>query len=90
MRAALQSGLIDGYVSEKPEGISAKNANQAFSFIEFEEGKGFNLPAEDTQIAVALRKGSKLTSKINEIIQKVSLEERDEMMLEAIKNQPSL
>ena len=48
------------------------------------------MPAEDTQIAVALRKGSKLTSKINEIIQKVSLEERDEMMLEAIKNQPSL
>lgn len=28
MRVALQSGAIDGYVAERPEGVTAEKANQ--------------------------------------------------------------
>lgn len=38
MRVALESGVIDGYVSERPEGVSATAANDNFAMIEFEDG----------------------------------------------------
>ena len=89
MRAGVQSGILDGYVSEKPEGISAKAANPDFDFVEFDEGKGFNMPPEDTTIAVALRKGSALTQKVNEILAGIDQAERDSIMEDAIKHQPA-
>ena len=38
MRVALESGMIDGYVSERPEGISASSANDNFAMVEFTDG----------------------------------------------------
>lgn len=87
MRVALESGIIDGYVSERPEGVSASAANNNFSFIEFEDG--FVTSDEDTAIAVGLVKGSELTEKINEILVGISEEERQEIMDNAIENQPA-
>ncbi|NLY55013.1 MAG: transporter substrate-binding domain-containing protein [Firmicutes bacterium] len=86
MRVALQSGFIDGYVSERPEGISAEAANKDFKMVVFEEG--FVTSPDDTAIAVGLKKGSPLTAKINEILKGISREERLRIMDEAIKNQP--
>lgn len=87
MRVALQSGIIDGYVSERPEGISAETANPAFKMVEFKDG--FKTSDEDTAIAVGLAKGSPLTSKINEILSGISEEERSTIMDNAIKSQPA-
>ncbi|NLU51750.1 MAG: transporter substrate-binding domain-containing protein [Clostridiaceae bacterium] len=87
MRVALESGIIDGYVSERPEGISAEAANSNFKMIEFTDG--FKTSPEDTAIAVGLRKGSDLTEKINEALSKISEEQRKELMDNAIKNQPT-
>ena len=87
MRVALESGIIDGYVSERPEGISAEEANSNFKMIEFTDG--FETSPEDTAIAVGLKKGSKLTEKINEALAKISEENRKELMDNAIKNQPA-
>ncbi len=87
MRAALQSGIIDGYVSERPEGISASSANSNFAFIEFEDG--FETLDDDTAIAVGLKKDSELKDKINEILSQISEEERQQIMDDAIVNQPS-
>ncbi|WP_391123402.1 transporter substrate-binding domain-containing protein [Psychrobacillus sp. L3] len=87
MRVALESGVIDGYVSERPEGISASSANPNFAMVEFEDG--FVADEEETAVAVGLKKGSKLTEKINEILAKVSEEERQEIMDKAIQNQPA-
>lgn len=87
MRVALESGIIDGYVSERPEGVSASAANNNFTFIEFEDG--FVTSDEDTAIAVGVVKGSELTEKINEILAGISEEERQEIMNNAIKNQPA-
>lgn len=87
MRVALQSGVIDGYVSERPEGISAEAANQNFKMVVFQEG--FETSEEDTAIAVGIKKGSGLAAKINEILAGISEEERQSIMDNAIKNQPA-
>ena len=73
MRVALESGMIDGYVTERPEAISAEAANPNFKMVEFEDG--FVTSDEDTAIAVGLRKGSELREKINEILAGISEEE---------------
>lgn len=86
MRVALESGIIDGYISERPEGVSAEAANSNFKMVEFTDG--FETSPEDTAIAVGLKKGSELTAKINEALAKVSEEQRKELMDNAIKNQP--
>lgn len=87
MRVALESGVIDGYVSERPEGVSATAANENFAMVEFTDG--FETSEDDTAIAVGIRKGSDLTAKINEILAGISEEERIKIMDNAIKNQPA-
>lgn len=87
MRVALESGVIDGYVSERPEAVSASSANENFVMVEFTEG--FQTSEEDTAIAVGLPKGSDLTEKINKILAGISEEEQTEIMDTAIKNQPA-
>ena len=87
MRVALESGVIDGYVSERPEGVSAQAANANFKMVEFKDG--FVTSEEDTAIAVGIKKGSDLTKKINETLAGISDEERNSIMETAIKNQPA-
>lgn len=87
MRVALESGAIDGYVSERPEGVSATSANDNFAMVVFEDG--FETSQDDTAIAVGLVKDSDLKENINEILAGITEEERIEIMDEAIKNQPA-
>lgn len=87
MRVALESGMIDGYVTEKPEGISASSANKNFAMVEFKDG--FVTSEEDTAISVGIAKNSNLKEKINNILAGVSEEKRQEIMKDAIKNQPA-
>lgn len=87
MRVALESGMIDGYVSERPEGVSAAAANENFAMVEFTEG--FATSDDDTAIAVGLEKGSELTTKINEVLAGITEEERTNIMDTAILNQPA-
>jgi putative lysine transport system substrate-binding protein len=87
MRVAVEAGSIDGYISERPEGVSASSANENLVMVEFEDG--FVTSEDDTAIAVGLRKGSDLTAKINEILAGVSAEERVSLMDAAIMNQPA-
>ncbi|MGI6686399.1 MAG: transporter substrate-binding domain-containing protein [Bacillota bacterium] len=87
MRVALESGIIDGYVSERPEGVSAEAANNNFKMVEFTDG--FVTSEDDTAIAVGIVKGSELTAEINEILAGISVEEQTAIMDTAIKNQPA-
>lgn len=87
MRVALESGIIDAYVSERPEGISASAANDNFAIAELTDG--FVTSDDDTAIAVGLKKGSDLTVKINEILKGISEEERTAIMDKAILDQPA-
>lgn len=87
MRVALESGIIDGYVSERPEGVSASAANPNFAMVEFETG--FETSDDDVAVAVGVKKGSKdLIEKINAALAEITEEQRIEMMDNAIKNQP--
>jgi len=88
MIVALNSGKIDGYVSERPGAVSASVSNPDISFIIFENG--FSYSTEEASIAVGLKKGSDLTDKINQILAGVSEEERNIMMDTAVEQHPSL
>ncbi|MFD2445302.1 transporter substrate-binding domain-containing protein [Bacillus sp. CGMCC 1.16607] len=87
MRVALESGIIDGYVTERPEAVSASAANGNFAMVEFTDG--FSTSEDDTAIAVGLKKDSELTEKINEILANITEEDRTSIMDTAIKNQPA-
>lgn len=87
MRVALESGVIDGYVTERPEAISAQSANSNFKMVEFTDG--FVTSPEDTAIAVGLAKNSPLKDKVNEILRGISQKERLEIMDKVIQNQPA-
>jgi len=89
MRVALQSGVIDGYVSERPEGISASMANSDFTYVAFEADKGFQYELNDTAIAAGLKKGSPLVEGVNAALANISEEERQQLMEDAIANQPA-
>lgn len=89
MILALESGRIDGYISERPGALSAQAANPNLTFISFPEGEGFEATADDTSIAVAVKKGNQeLLDKINPIIDAVDEQTRSELMDEAIALQP--
>ncbi|MBN8252866.1 transporter substrate-binding domain-containing protein [Priestia flexa] len=87
MRVALESGVIDGYVSERPEAVSASAANDNFAMVEFKDG--FKTSADDTAVAVGLKKDSELKEEINKTLKGISEEERTSIMDAAIKNQPA-
>ncbi len=88
MIVALNSGKIDGYISERPGAVSAISSNPELTFVAFDEGKGFEASPEDVSIAVGLKKGSDLKDKINEILKGISKEKRQELMDKAVANQP--
>lgn len=87
MRVALESGVIDGYITERPEAESAVKVLENFKLIELEDG--FITSREDTAIAVGIKKGSSLTGDINKVLEDISEEERTKIMEEAKENQPS-
>ena len=89
MRVALESGIIDGYVSERPEGISARAANDAFEFVAFEVENGFAYDVDDAAIAMGIQKDSELTAKVNEVLATISEEDREQLMADAIAQQPA-
>lgn len=89
MIVALESGKIDGYISEKPGAISATTSNDDLTFVEFDEGDGFETSVEDTSIAVGISKDNeKLLEDVNEALKDISQEEREKIMQKAVENQP--
>ena len=88
MIVALNSGKVDGYVSERPGAVSAKESNPNLTFVEFEEGKGFEASPEDVAIAVAMKKGSEVLDDVNKALAEISKETRQELMDTAVANQP--
>ncbi len=89
MRIALDSGIIDGYVSERPEGLSASRAKDSFTFVSFEDGKGFDVSQDDIFISAGIKKGNtELAEKINAELAKITEEDRAKIMDDAIANQP--
>lgn len=83
IRVAVESGKADAYVAERPEGIAAENAGIGLKMIELTDG--FNTDPSDTSIAIGVKKGSEITSELNEILSTISEEERLQIMDEMNK-----
>jgi putative lysine transport system substrate-binding protein len=89
MIVALESGKIDGYISEKPGAISAGTSNTDLTYVEFADGKGFTTSPDDVAVAVGIAKGQDdLAKKINAVLATISADDRDKLMVQALKNQP--
>ena len=89
MRTALTSGMIDGYISERPEGVTATSVNKDLKMLELKGENGFQTKPEDVQIAVGMRKGDPDIQKVNQILGGISSKERTTIMDQAIKDQPA-
>ena len=89
MRVALESGTIDGYVSERPEGVTAESVNPDLKMVEFDKANGFQTNPEDVQVSVGMRKGDPDMAQVNQILADISQDERVEVMDQAIKDQPA-
>ena len=85
MITALNSGAIDGYISERPGAVSAIAANANLTFVT----PGFEASEEDTSIAVALKQGQpELIDEINGILAGIDTDTRNALMDSAVLNQP--
>ncbi|KAF1299133.1 amino acid ABC transporter permease [Enterococcus sp. JM4C] len=89
MRTALSSGIIDGYVSERPEGVTATSVDKNMTMLEFSAEDGFQTTPEDVQVAIGMRKGDPDQEKVNQILATISADERTEIMDQAILDQPA-
>lgn len=86
MRQALESGVIDGYISERPEALTAESANSKFKMIQFK--KGFEVNEEDATIAIGMRKNDNRLEQVNAAITKISTKDQVALMDKMIQNQP--
>ncbi len=89
MIVALNSGKIDGYISERPGAMAAQLANPDLMFISFNKETGFKYETDEVYVSIGMKQGNEeLAEKINKILEGITPEQRQKIMEEAIKNQP--
>lgn len=85
---AINSGVADLTVLEEPvaQGVVARDSGLTY----FKLTEEFDLDESDTIVSIGLRKtDEKLLDKVNKALAEISKETRDELMLQAINNQPA-
>ena len=88
MRQALASGIIDAYISERPEALTAENANSKFLMVI--PNPGFEVAESDAAIAVGLRKDDiESLVQVNAVLEKISEKEHVALMDKMIEIQPA-
>ena len=89
LMVALDSGKANVVVTDKPTAMAAAYSNPNLVVLNFEGDKAFKASDEDVNMGIAVKKGNKeLTEKINKALSEITEKERNEMMEEAIKDQP--
>ncbi len=86
---ALQQGEVDGITAEVPVAQGVIEANPDLTMVRFAEGKGFVM---DTTISIALKEGARdsdLYNQVEEILKKLSVDDRNDLMAEVTKRQPA-
>lgn len=87
---ALQAGAVDAVTSELPVAIGVCQANPDLTYIQFEDDKGFSGAEQDAAVSIAVKKGNTtLLNTLQEALDTISDDEREEMMLQAVENQPA-
>lgn len=84
---ALQSGAIDGVVSELPVANGVVAANKDLAIVRFASGKNFDA---DTTVSVAVRKSdTDLKDALNAALKNISTADRTALMEAAVSRQPA-
>lgn len=89
MVEAVKAGEVDGFVDEVSVAMSVVNANPDMAYVVFAEGQGFEVDESDAVNAIGCRKGSDLVAYINDILDGISQDQRNEMMAKAVIDQPN-
>lgn len=90
MVTAVNSGIIDGFTCDYPSAMSLLITNPNLKILDFANGTGFEVSAEETDLGIPCQKGNtELVGKINEILAGISQEERNELMEQAVASQPA-
>lgn len=84
---SLQQGEVDAITAELPVAEGIVSANPDLTYVKFESGKGFTADAS-VSIAVA-KNNTDLQNKINAVLNTISEDERQQMMLDAVNRQPA-
>lgn len=85
MLVALGSGKCEVVTANKPTGLAAVKADSSLKMITFADGMGFKIDAEQTHVAVAVKKGNDdLREKINKALANISEADRNKMMDDAV------
>lgn len=85
----INSGTYDATILELPVAIALTESNPDLTYIEFTEGNGFEVSYVDSAVSIALRQAeTTLLEEINSILASISLESREQLMLDAISRQP--
>lgn len=87
MRQALSSGVIDAYISERPEAMTAEKANKKFKMLTL--NPGFQTNESDAATAVGLRKDDDRIAVVNQVLSTLSNSDRVKLMDKMIKEQPA-
>ena len=84
---ALESGVVDGVVSELPVANGVVAANPDLAIVRFAEGQGFDA---DTTVSIAVRKGDdELKNQLETALASISTDERNQLMEDAVERQPA-
>ena len=88
MVVALNSDKIDGYIAEKPSALSAEFSDSSITHVEIHKN-GFKYNSDEVNVAIRLKKGNiELKDRVNKALSKIDKDTRDNLMRDAIKNQP--
>lgn len=87
----LKQGSIDAVTSELPVAVGVASANPDLTYVQFEGDNGFAGSETDASVSVALALGREdLRDQIQEILDTISEEERQAIMLDAVNRQPAV
>lgn len=86
MRQALQSGVIDGYVSERPDGLSAQMADKRFQMVSLTDG--FAVSEADVALAIGMRQGDERIATVNQVLAAFPKAEQTALMDKMLPLQP--
>ncbi len=87
MIVALQSGEVDALTAELPVAEGVVSANPDLTYLTFSEGNGFEV---DASVSIAIAKDNlELLSAVQTALDKISLETRNQYMLDAVNRQPA-
>ena len=90
MLVALEADKCDIVVTDQPTGLAACVAYPDFTLLDFSDSDDpFEVSDEDINIGISLQKGNtELKDAINSVLEKMTAEDYEEMMNEAIAVQP--